>query len=228
MELSSSCNRVRDLIGESHWLSDGHHQEHLIQSVVARHLPSGMIATRGFVLDSSNEQRCSTEQDILIIDSTEEAPVFYEGGLAIVFPHSVRASVSVKSTLDKETLLDSVEGLHSVRELCKAQTRPIWTGAYFFRQKSKTKTLPYSHLNSLVPAGKSINMLCASPDLLYRTDEKDDGSMLVRGFTCGDLATGVFIAELIDHLAFSRGKLQSDITNLALAVGSDCQPINVD
>ena len=67
-ELSSSSDRVRDLIGNAHWLTDGHHKEHLLRSVLARHLPSGMVAARGFVLDPSSEGVCSTEQDILVVD----------------------------------------------------------------------------------------------------------------------------------------------------------------
>jgi hypothetical protein len=67
---------VRDLIGSKHWLSDGHHKEFLLTALLERHLPAGTIAGRGFVIHPDEPDQCSTEQDILVVDSTREAPVF--------------------------------------------------------------------------------------------------------------------------------------------------------
>jgi hypothetical protein len=133
-ELHSQATRVRDLIGSSHWLSDGHHKEYLLRALVERHMPSGMIAARGFAVSSQDDDLRSTEQDILIVDVTQEAPLFYQGGLVIAFPRTVKAAISVKTTLDSGTVADSVVGLNILRNVCKDETEPttVWCGAYFF------------------------------------------------------------------------------------------------
>src|SRR5262249_6536833 len=133
-ELHSQATRVRDLIGTSHWLSDGHHKEYLLRGLLERHLPGQMIAARGFAVSSQDENLRSTEQDILIVDVSHEAPLFYQGGLVIAFPRTVKAAVSVKTTLDSSTVPDSVAGLNVLRNVCKDETEPrsIWCGAYFF------------------------------------------------------------------------------------------------
>ena len=40
-----------------------------------------MVAARGFVIDPNDEGVCSREQDILIVDTTAEGPVFHQGGV---------------------------------------------------------------------------------------------------------------------------------------------------
>src|SRR5688572_13924486 len=81
-ELRSQRDRVRDLIGNSHWLSDGRHKEHLLAEVVRRHLPVTHQVGPGFVVSPSHEL-CSTEQDILVVNCQTEAPLFTAGGLLI-------------------------------------------------------------------------------------------------------------------------------------------------
>lgn len=130
-ELAAQSQRVRDLIGDSHWLVDGHHKEYLLIELLSRHLPTRYIASRGFVISPADPNKRSLEQDILIVDQNIEAPLFNQGGVVIAFPNAVRAAVSVKSTLGKKEVEDSVIGLNSVRALCK-QPESVWTGAYFF------------------------------------------------------------------------------------------------
>ena len=114
-ELHSQSTRVRDLIGDAHWYCDGHQKGYLLLDLLRRHLPSGMLASRGFVISATETDRRSREQDILVVDATQEAPIFNQGGVIIVFPRFVRAAVSVKTTMNSVTVEDSVAGLNSVR-----------------------------------------------------------------------------------------------------------------
>ena len=61
----------------------------------------------------------SKEQDILVIDASAEAPLFHQGDLAIAFPHTVIAAISIKTKMDTNTLKDVVEGLASVRKTAR-------------------------------------------------------------------------------------------------------------
>src|SRR5689334_16926955 len=113
-ELLSQANRMRNLIGDKHWLTDGHHKEYLLTTLLERHLPSGMLASRGFVVDPRFTELCSREQDILIVDTSLQGPLFNQGGTVIALPRSVVGAISVKSTLTTKSLEDTIENQNSV------------------------------------------------------------------------------------------------------------------
>jgi hypothetical protein len=63
-ELTVQANRVRDLIGNAHWLSDGHHKEYLLTALLQRHLPSGLEFMRPTSYrDASERPRIRRLQD---------------------------------------------------------------------------------------------------------------------------------------------------------------------
>lgn len=229
-EIHSQATRVRDLIGDAHWLSDGHHKEYLLISLLERHLPSALAIKRGFVLGPSDET-CSKEQDILIIDTSKEPPVFNQGGLIASFPHSVLAAISVKTTLTKPTLLDSINGLSTVRGIAAQDgidTRQIWCGAFFFEPSETVQNSPdlvYSYfqegvrlhptktglLSSPHQAPVGPDFLCTSRDFAfkvehgYSADQYSHEPASIRGYRCGGAATPAFIASLLGHITSLRG-----------------------
>ncbi len=221
-ELISQSRRVRDLIGDAHWLSDGHHKEYLLLSVLGRHLPAGMIAARGFVLHPTYADVCSKEQDILVVDTTQEAPPFHQGGLMITYPSTVRAAISVKSTLTKSTLEDSVAGLATVRALEAGDgSNHIWTGAYFYEPPPQPTTFhatlrdaQSTHSTSSTTGAPILDFLSTSIDLVYRVDKTGE-ALSICGYSCDGVATAIFLAEVLDHLAFTRGRQLADFTLFA-------------
>ena len=74
-ELSAQSLRVRDLIGDRHWLTDGTHKEFLLAEIIRRHVPGAHIVARGFIISPFGTDACSRELDILIVDTSSEAPV---------------------------------------------------------------------------------------------------------------------------------------------------------
>ena len=240
-ELASQSNRVRDLIGSRHWLSDGHHKEFLLRTLVRRHLPSGTLACRGFVISPVEPELCSNEQDILIVDTTREAPVFYQGGLAVCFPRTLLGTISVKTRSDRKEVLDSIKGLNSVRDVARdsADSRAIWCGAYFFEAGDAITATPaaafaiirdglanYPALPPAVPPPQpppvGPDLFCAGADLIYRLDHgvmKDQQlaspAARLRGFRCLGLASALFVADLLDHVAVRRGLPEADFADFA-------------
>jgi hypothetical protein len=229
-ELEAQATRVRDLIGDVHWLSDGHHKESVFLSVLRRHLPSGMIASRGFVIDSHDQSTCSSEQDILILDTCCEAPVLNQGNLLIAFPRQVVACISVKTRWLKKEVADSIHGLSSVRAVTKRDPRrnEIWYGAYFyagFTGKTVNTSLIYDHIIDGVAAADGMGLIDIAnpvcPDLfacsgLYACKftllEKGEGNKSIQylsGFHCDGWATALFIGHLLDHAAIRRGETES-------------------
>jgi hypothetical protein len=107
-ELKARQNRVRLLIGDAHWLSDGHHKEAILREFLARYLSNTLIISRGFVRPPQIANRCSPELDIIIADPSRHPPLFLEGGVAIVPPSAVLAFFEVKTTLTRTTLRDAL------------------------------------------------------------------------------------------------------------------------
>lgn len=232
-ELSAQSTRVRDLIGSRHWLSDGHHKEYVLGSVLRRHLPAGILLGRGFVISPTDSAQCSSEQDLLVVDCTREAPIFDQGGLIIVFPNQVLAAVSVKTTLGPSEVATSVEGLNSVRSLvnlASPDSSDFWCGIYCFEVNqavSKNPHLPCKYLSDAFakyPVRVSPlsthhhipgpDLLCASQDVVYKVQPREaDGTPRIVGLSCNGLATAVFLGNLLDHLARCRGGGGSDVAS---------------
>ena len=98
LELTARQNRVRLLIGDAHWLSDGHHKEAILREFLQRYLPSEVVCSTGFIRAATPEKRCSPEVDILVYSGRVHLPYFSEGGISIVDPASVLANIEVKSS----------------------------------------------------------------------------------------------------------------------------------
>src|SRR5947208_4098809 len=97
-ELASQARRVRQLIGSAHWGHDGRHKELLLMELIRRHCPSTALVSTGFVVSPGNMEMRSSEQDILVVDTSREAPLFNQGALVIAFAHTILAAISVKTT----------------------------------------------------------------------------------------------------------------------------------
>lgn len=142
-EIGARSNRVRQLIGSAHWLSDGHHKETLLKEFFVRHLPRDLLIGRGFVKSSRNFNRCSPEVDILISDPWINPPLFLEGDLQIVDSSSVVAQIEVKTTFSRSTLEGALLNLSRTQSLIGSleETQQIWKGVCFFSGGGEDKSL---------------------------------------------------------------------------------------
>lgn len=239
-ELQAQSTRVRDLIGDAHWYYDGHHKEYLLVELLRRHLPSGLVASRGFVISPTDSELRSKEQDVLVVDVTREAPVFNQGGVIVVFPGAVLAAISVKTTLDSRTVEDSVKGLNSVRDAASGHLDPrlIWCGAYYFevdRAVDATPSLAFGHVGRAIggnkmrtpvpppshpcPVGPDLH--CSAKDFAfvlehaYHSDVGTTVGPRLLGYRCHGLATAIFLGKVLDHVATARGASGSEFSFFA-------------
>lgn len=218
-ELAAQARRVRDLIGDAHWLSDGHHKEYLLTSLLQRHLPSGVVATRGFVVSSSDYRRCSTEQDVLVIDTQVEAPLFNQGGLVIAFPQSVLGAISVKTNLRAKELKDVDAGLVSLQELVRdAGYDAPWCGAFFYEvppevEQSPERVYDFIQAAKAAPGGTDpalgASLICTAQRFAYKYVLHEDAGTgkrdhRVLGYDVDGIAAGLAVALLADVAAASR------------------------
>ena len=154
-ELQSRANRVRQLIGGVHWLSDGHHKEAVLREFLQRYLPQHVQVSRGFVRSSFSEQ-CSPEVDVLITDPMAHQPFFNEGGLQIVPPTGVVAYVEVKTEFSKPVLYDALSTIVDTQLVLNSYVdlSKVWRSVFFFSiPESRT---PESALRTIA---KTINQV---------------------------------------------------------------------
>ena len=227
--LTVRSDQVRDLIGSAHWYHEGRHKELLLLDVIRQHCPSSVHVSTGFVV-SPRRPLCSMEQDILVVDTSTEAPVFCSGGLTIAFPQHVLAAVSVKTAFTAATLKEAATGLYGVRQIAaKAGVPPqqIWCAAMFFKEpKTSAKSNPSIWLKRLVEStdccvmvnGASascapVDFFCTATDMAFVVDSPTGEAWQVREFHCGGLATALLLAHLSDHVAVTRKRPRAELAD---------------
>ena len=89
-ELEAQKDRVRNFIGNHHWLSDGEWKEGVLRSVIASRLPDSVKIGRGFVL---TEEEISTQCDVILYKS--DYPVLFRDGGFVILP--TEAVLGIKS-----------------------------------------------------------------------------------------------------------------------------------
>lgn len=229
-ELNAQSQRVRDLIGDSHWLTDGAHKEFLLAEIIRRHVPGSHAVGRGFLISPLEPDVCSREQDILIVDTATEAPVFHQGDVIVSFPSAVRAVISVKTTLGKSEIDDSGTTLSSARDIAlHAGVDPgqIWCGAFLYYPSATVEKSPsavYTYVDDALRAHYSAadfstrfggpDVIATAKDFAFRLYRNGDSAKII-GFDCSGLASALFLAHLLDHLATARGMVRSNFADFA-------------
>lgn len=132
LELQSRSNRVRQLIGDAHWLSDGTHKEFLLREFLSRYVPGVTQVSHGFI--RSIDGICSNEIDILISRDDIASPYFNEGGLSILSPESVIATIEVKSKFGTQELRQSISRQMKTLSICRKAgiTQDPWQATFFY------------------------------------------------------------------------------------------------
>jgi len=211
-ELNAAKDRVRQLIRDRHWLTDGEHKEAVLRSVISRHLPSSQVMGTGFIVAP---ETVSTQIDILIVDG--DFPVlFREGDLMIVTPEGVRAIIEVKTSLRNAQLRLALEKLGRNVALCHPlqQTtvrHQCWAGLFVYEQEQcnhqeALKSLARAHAES---QGRVNCLSLGDRDFFrYWSNEEDtqgipepmNGSFW-RSYEMNDLAPSYFIGNLLNRVA---------------------------
>ena len=141
MEIQSRSDRVRTLIGDRHWASDGYHKEFLIREFLARYLPPPIRVGSGFIRSHLPNADCSPEIDILVTDPSNHPPFFDEGGLQIVPVRSVRAAIEIKATFGGSELKQALKRIAHIQALIHMEqpSNGTWLGAMFYRTGRSTE-----------------------------------------------------------------------------------------
>lgn len=101
-ELKATQNRVRNLIGDAHWQTDGEHKEAVLRKIIKSHVPESLRVGKGFICypneTDNHREDTSTQLDILLTEISKPT-LFKDGDLTIVTPDAVQAIIEVKTQL---------------------------------------------------------------------------------------------------------------------------------
>lgn len=132
IELSAQSNRVRHLIGEIHWLSDGNHKESVIRAFLRRYLPAAITVGSGFGMNIGEERAATRQVDVLVCDFRDQTPFLVEGELIIAPVASVVAHLEIKSKLSSSVLKDALDNVLENEVIVAGPDHSPWRGIVFF------------------------------------------------------------------------------------------------
>ena len=209
-EFVAQAERVRSLIKDAHWYTDGAFKEALLLDAIRRRIPMGMQARRGFVL-SDDFSDCSKEQDCVVHERHNTTPVFEAVDFQIVKPPGVVALVSVKTKFHKEEFVDALRGLASALKIVADEpgSRVPFVGAFFFdedatvqdktvegwvQQLFEERTLPVIQYSSLEGDRAMAPIYLATlRNKLVRIDCGTDPQVRTLQYRIANLASALFL-----------------------------------
>ncbi|NLE61472.1 MAG: hypothetical protein GX616_24235, partial [Planctomycetes bacterium] len=105
-ELRVTKDRMRHLIGDRHWQSDGEHKEAILRKILRGHVAQSLEIGRGFVC---GEGETSSQIDVLIT-RRDRPTLFRDGEMLLVTPDAVAAIIEVKTRI-RDDLAEILEKL---------------------------------------------------------------------------------------------------------------------
>jgi len=196
-DLEATKDRVRNLIGDSHWLTEGTYKEIILRNTIEHHLPENLKICTGFVCSG---ECISTQIDLLIIDKSAFT-LFKEGNFVIVTPSAVRAIIEVKTTLDspsdiQKTLTKLAE--NSTLSQDRLAPGPFWAGLFVFESKVDRQ----KELLRALKRTKSVHCVSYGLNTFIRfwDNHPNVGEPCWISYRLSNLAAGYFIGNIIAKL----------------------------
>lgn len=137
-------DRVRHLVNNAHWPTDGEWKESVLRSMLRRSAPESVTVGRGFVV---HQEGCSTQIDVLIYDNS--MPILYrDGDLVFVTPSACRGIVEVKSNTSNAAFRVAAEKLADNAEFIRSRSSDFHIFVGFFSYDNRVENCQ-SFLQSL-------------------------------------------------------------------------------
>jgi len=206
MELNIIKDRVRNLIGDSHWGEEGKYKEAILRNVIKRFLPSNLSIGTGFIIksplfnsnssDIEEKYLISNQIDIIIYDNT--APVlFSEGDFVIVTDKNTKAIIEVKTKIRNNNIRKI---LKKAKENGKLVKENIFNGVFSYEYEGKINTSK-SIDNALKDAGGYVNHISLGPNIFIKFWEKENAEDLNN--LENNCKSGFYNIYKLENLSFS-------------------------
>lgn len=155
-EIKSKSERINYVI--SHSQTVGNYREKLFISVLRKYIPTKFHVATGFIEGSSKQI------DIIIYDQHNYLPIFREDDLVVVKKESVIAVIEIKTTLDHNTLKNSLEGIYEISEAGMSSV-PFFKGIFAFSSDLTNDVLiknivKFYNENPIVSIYEHLDIIC--------------------------------------------------------------------
>ena len=208
-EFEATKDRIRYLIADAHWPTEGESKEVIFRKVLRSHISESSRVGRGFVCyPDGYGADTSTQIDVLVTD-TNRPTLFREGDLAIVTPDAVKAIVEVKTSREpaevRAALVKLADDVERIR--IASRSNACWAGLFVY-EGTATILRHRELLNMLQEAAhalplRAINCVSWGPQLFSRYWERgvDVGSPIAgpvwHSYDLPELAPGYFLSNLV-------------------------------
>src|SRR6266566_2474793 len=99
-EINALKDRIRNFIGNAHWLSDGLWKESVVKAILRRYLPGAVGIGSGFVVTDNGP---TTQIDVLVYDLTKPV-LFRDGEFVIITADAALGFIEVKTRIQKNEI----------------------------------------------------------------------------------------------------------------------------
>jgi hypothetical protein len=167
-ELRYAKDRIRDLIGDKHWLTDGEHKEAILRKTLRDHISETLHVGRGFVCGPE----ASSHQIDILISSRDKPILFGDRELRLVTPDVVVAIIEVKTQIQIKNLEKILEKLADDAEMIRTNSdQPCGTGLFVYektRNDSQERVLQCLGSVTRHNDNRVINWVALGPDVFVR------------------------------------------------------------
>jgi hypothetical protein len=198
-ELLITKDRVRNLIGKTHWASDGSYKETILKNVLKRILPKSLGVGSGFILRYECEQVFpSTQIDIIIYD-TSIPLIFQQDDFIITTSSAVKGIIEVKTKIYTNTLAETIEKASNLKKFLNINT---FNGIFSYESSIDFENVTVQ--KSLKECKGNVNHLCLGNDFFlkywdqrqdFNSENKDKRHYAI--YEIPDYSFGYFISNLV-------------------------------
>lgn len=206
MEIDSQRDRVRQLLGEAHWPTDGGWKESFLRSVLRRVVGQGVVVGTGFF---DFEGQVSPQVDLLVYRA--DSPVrFRDGDLVVVPANAVLAVVEVKTRLTYAQAFDALDHVARAGERLGRHRRNVLLGLFAYETQFETNRPVLKRLRSIgTDYRRVVDLVAHGPGRFVKYWHEDPDHRPQPGekwysYHLPRLAFGYFIQNLVSHLSPNR------------------------
>jgi hypothetical protein len=201
LEIEALKHRVRYLIQDLHWQTDGEWKESVLRQILRRHLPSTVGVGRGFVVTG---KATSSQVDILLYDVSKPV-VFRDADLVFVTPDSIIGLLEVKSSMTNNLLSSSAEKLARNIELVRLHPNiRAFAGIFSFEDQTRDPRRSVGCISDASATwNRKIDFVSLGTDRFIRFWETEPGNSRKihhswHSYKINRLAQGYFVHNVID------------------------------
>lgn len=203
-EVNSLRQRVRYLLAEPNWQTDGEWKESVIRQVLRRHLPITATVSRGFIVTAS---AASSQIDILIHDASRPV-VFKDGDLVFVTPDAVLGIVEVKASVGRTRFIEALTKLARNIELVRLHPNTkAFAAFYSFEVEGRLFDTCLDHVADAAPTWNHRLDFAALGDtgfIRYWNEDPRDPKRPYESWHSYELyglAAGYFVHNVVDSIS---------------------------